>query len=118
MLLEKLQAELTGWRMLQPKSLEVEVIPNRIWKKVFSLTDEYSELTICKRLGIRKAEFDKQKPRFSENPGFISITSPKSENINLSPLCELKLTAKNKVLSLQISVDQLSSILPTFERLM
>lgn len=106
MTLEKLQLEFFKWR--ENKKSRADPIPDNLWNSVFKLTDKYSTTLICKKLSISGTQFNQNKKRLYKE-------EPKPKFVEMAVTQEkytLQVQTKDKILSLNISPNQLETIIP------
>jgi hypothetical protein len=106
MTLENLQLEFSEWR--KNKKSRAEPIPDNLWDNVFKLTDKYSTTLICKKLSISGTQFNQNKKRLykeESKPKFVELALNQESYT-------LQVQTKDKTLSLNISPNQLETIIP------
>ncbi|MBM3887316.1 hypothetical protein FJ364_05290 [Candidatus Dependentiae bacterium] len=75
---------ITDWRA--NKATPNEAIPNHIWQHIFSLSERFSETTICTELGITKNQLRYKR---DEHQSLTALPKPPS-NFAKIDFCEVK----------------------------
>jgi len=113
--LESADYSFQQWR--SQRSSRTEPIPEKLWSMAIDLYPRHKRSHICRRLGLSGSQF---KQRLEDvDAGFV-LASTDMDTPSPKPASEvtLKLQGQRLALTLKVSIDSLSQVLPHFEGLL
>lgn len=113
--LESVDYSFQQWR--SQRSSRSEPIPEKLWAMAIDLYPCHKRSHICRRLGLSGSQF---KQKLEEMGAGFVLASTDMDSPSPKPVPEviLKLQGQRLALTLKVSMDSLSQVLPHFEALL
>lgn len=114
MTLEDVKLDFELWRA--NKIHRGDPVPDELWQKVYVISKNYRFAQIRRTLNLSYEQLKRQMNRLAPEE-FIEIPIKENTPPN-NGICQIKLTHGNKILSVELPVNQMNLFIPSLEKLM
>jgi hypothetical protein len=116
--LESVALAFEEWR--NQRKNQIEHIPERLWAMAIRLYPQHKRTHICRRLGLCGGDFKQRIDGIGGSKGGFVLATTTVEASHAKPNAEvvLGIQGQQRTLTLKVTVDALSQVLPHIEALL